>query len=82
MDNQLGPIVEHMGLCLVLYVSLDGRGFWGRMDSGICVAESLCYSPEMTTVLLIGYTPIQNKKFKVWKKKIHSGEDTSIGGRW
>ena len=35
------------------------------MDSGICVAESLCYSPEMTTVLLIGYTPIQNKKFKV-----------------
>ena len=35
------------------------------MDSGIWVAESLCYSPEMTTVLLIGHTPIQNKKFKV-----------------
>ena len=27
MDNQLGPIVEHMGLCSVLYASLDGRGF-------------------------------------------------------
>ena len=26
MDNQQGPIAEHMQLCSVLYVSLDGRG--------------------------------------------------------
>ena len=32
----------------------------------MCVnmAESLHYSPEITTTLLIGYTPIQNKMFK------------------
>ena len=30
----------------------------------MCVAESLCCSPETITALLISYTPIQNKKFK------------------
>jgi len=33
------------------------------------MAEPLWVSPEMTTTLLIGYTPIQSKKFKVWKEK-------------
>ena len=46
--------------------SLDGRGVWERMDTCICMAESLCCSPETTTTLLTGYTPVQNKKFKVW----------------
>ena len=32
-------------------------------------AESLCCSPESTTTLLIGYTTIQSKKFKVTKKR-------------
>ena len=36
------------------------------MDTCMCVAESPCYSPEMITALLIGYTPIQKKS---WKKK-------------
>ena len=44
--------------------SLDGRGVWGRMDTRICMAESLHGSPETTTKLLIGNTPIQNKKLK------------------
>ena len=39
------------------------------MDTCICMAESLCYSPEATTALLICYTPIQNA-FGV-KKKIN-----------
>ena len=46
--------------------SLDGMGVCGRMDTCACMAESLCCSPE-TTMTLIGYTPMQNKKFK--KKK-------------
>ena len=36
--------------------SLDGRGVWKRMDTCICMAESLCCSPETTTTLLISYT--------------------------
>ena len=47
--------------CSMLCSSLDGRGVWERMDTCICMAESLCSSPETITTLLIGYTPTQNK---------------------
>ena len=47
--------------------SID-RGAWQATVHGICRTESLHCSPETTTTLLIIYTPIQNKKFKVWKK--------------
>ena len=42
--------------------SLDGREVWGRMDTWICMAESLHCSPETPTMLLISYAPIKNKK--------------------
>ena len=38
------------------------------MDTCICMAELLCCVPETATTLLIGYTPIWNKKLK--KKKV------------
>ena len=50
-----------MGLYSVLCASLDGSRVWGRMDTCICMAKSYCCSPE---TLLIGYSPIQIKKFK------------------
>ena len=37
---------------------------WGRMDTCICMGETLLCSCETTTTLLIGYTPTQNKKLK------------------
>ena len=37
---------------------------WGRMDTCICMGETLHCSCETTTTLLTGYTPIQNKKLK------------------
>ena len=42
--------------------SLNGRRVWGRMDTCVCMIESLDCSPEAVTVLLMGYTPRQNKK--------------------
>ena len=51
-----------MELCPVLCGSLGGRGVWGRMDTGTRMAESLFCWPEIITTLLVGYTPIQNKK--------------------
>ena len=36
--------------------SLNGRGVWGRIDTCIRMAESLCCSPETITTLLISYT--------------------------
>ena len=40
--------------------TLDGRGVWGRMDTGTCMVESLPCSPVTTTVLLTSYTWVQN----------------------
>ena len=40
-------------LCSVLRNSLDVREVRGRMDTCICVAESLCCSPETVTTLLV-----------------------------
>ena len=39
------------------------------MDTYTGMAEFLCYPPETVTTLLNGYTPIQNKKFNLKKKK-------------
>ena len=57
MENQQGPAVQHRGLCPVSRVSLDERGVWGagRMDTCMCMAESLCCLPETITALLISY---------------------------
>ena len=41
------------------------EGVYGRMDTRICMAESLHCSPKTATTLLIGYTLTQNIKFKV-----------------
>ena len=45
-----------------------GGEFAGEMDTCICMAVSLCCSPEIIT-LLIGYTPVQYKKSKLGKIK-------------
>ena len=49
-----------MELDSMLYTSLDERRVWVKMDSCICMGESLHCSPETVTTLLIGYSPIQN----------------------
>ena len=43
------------------------EGSWEKMNTHICMAESLRCPPEIFTTLLISYIPIQNKK-KVYKK--------------
>ena len=51
--------------CSVLSDTLMGKESereW--MYTHICMTESLRCSPE-TITLLIGYTPVQNKKFKI-----------------
>ena len=43
MVNQQRPTVKHRELCSMLCGSLDGREVWGRMDTCICMTESLSY---------------------------------------
>ena len=47
-----------------IYTMSYEREVWGRMDTCICMAESLHSSPETITTLLSGYTPIQNRKLE------------------
>ena len=56
MDNQQERTVYHRELCSMLCGSLDGRGVWGRIDTCICTAESLCCPPETVIALLISYS--------------------------
>ena len=35
-----------------------------RINTCICMSESLCYPPDINTTLLISYTPVQKKKKK------------------
>ena len=56
MDNQQGPTIYDKELCSIS--SLDRRVVWGRMNTYICIAESLCSLPETITTLLTGYTPM------------------------
>ena len=48
MDNKQEPAVLHREICSILCGGLDRRGVWGRMDTCICVAESLCCSLKLS----------------------------------
>ena len=68
MANQQGPTREHMELCSKVMWQPGWEGVWGRMDTCICMAEFLHCPPENVRTLLIGCTPLQNKKLKTLKK--------------
>ena len=57
--------------CTAQCDSLNGNRIWTRIDTCVHGAESLCCLPETNTALLIGYTPMWNKKpfFFFFKKK-------------
>ena len=59
-------LLNSTGNCAECYVTAKWEGSLG--NTCICMAESLWCSPEtITTFLLIGSTPIQNKKLKKHK---------------
>ena len=61
--------------------SLDGRGVWGRMDTCICMAESLL-CPHETVTSLLRYTTIQNKTLKKIKKKLSTSKSSKMTFGW
>ena len=74
-------------ILLIVMCQPGWEGGLREMDPCICMTESLCYSPETTTMLLISYTPIPNKKFIVWKTKqktqiINTGKDVEERESW
>ena len=59
----------------MLLATCMGGGFWGRMDPCICLAESLCCTPEIITTLLVSYTQYKIKSFKRSLKNFCCAED-------
>ena len=53
MDNQQGPSVQYKNFYSMLRGSMDGRGTGQRMDTCVCIAESLHYSETVTTLLTV-----------------------------
>ena len=49
-------------LCSMLCGSLDGRGVWQRVDTCVCMAESLCHAPE--TIRIVNWL-YSNRKLKL-----------------
>ena len=78
MDNQQGHTAQHMELCSMICSSLDGKGVWGRMETGIHIAESSHCLLETITTLLTGYTPIQSKKFSFFLKNTYHSKPLGI----
>ena len=62
--------------CYVAACTGGGLGENGYME---CTAEFLLCSLETTTTSLISYTPIQNKKLKVWGKIYSNKVNTQLG---
>ena len=49
--------------------SLDGKGVWGRMDTSVCVAQSLCCPPETNNIVNELATP----QYKMKEKRKEQG---------
>ena len=54
-----------MELCSNVMWQPGWEGGLGRMDTCMCMAESLLYAHESITILLIGYTPISKIKVQI-----------------
>ena len=66
-EESLAPgksqVLIHGTLCNAMWQP-QREGNLGGMDTCMCMSESLHCQPETVTTLLIGSTPIQNKKLK------------------
>ena len=50
MDGQWGPAVEHRELYSIFCDNLYRKRTWKRMDTCICIFESLCCTAEIKTL--------------------------------
>ena len=52
----------HTGNSAQCYVAAWIERGLERINTCICMSESLCYPPDINTTLLIGFTAVQKKK--------------------
>ena len=73
MDDEQGPTVKHSECCSMLCGSLDARGVWGRMDTCLCMTESLHCSSETITAVSVNWLYSDAKLKFMGKKKSNAG---------
>ena len=61
-------LMYHTGNSAQCFVAAWIKRRLGRINTCICMSESLCYPPDANTTLLIDYTPVEEKKKKKVKK--------------
>ena len=66
MDIQVASMSFAIVNSSMLCDSLDGRRLWGRMDTFMCMAESLLYSSETITTLLVNQLYPSTKQKKIF----------------
>ena len=65
INNQQGPTVQHRELCLIFWeYYINGKRFFKKIDTCLCITESLCCTPETNTTSLINCAPIKINFFK------------------
>ena len=77
-NTQYGPdknnnysTLKNRELCSIFCSKVNGKRIWKRINTHICITESLCCTPETNTTLLTNYEPIKNEKGKhcMWDSK-------------
>ena len=53
IDNQQRPTAQQRELSSVFCNNVNGKRIWKRIDTCICITESLCWIPESNTTLLV-----------------------------
>ena len=77
ITSKVVPIVRHMELYSMLPARLDGRGVGGEWIQVYVPLSPFAVHPPQ---LLIGYSPIQNKKFK--KQRLYGNWSIVWGMNW
>ena len=73
-NTQYGPdknnnysTLKNRELCSIFCSKVNGKRIWKRINTCVCITESLCCTPETNITLLINYK-IKQKSFKTFKK--------------
>ena len=48
----------------MIWSNLNGKRIWKRIDIYICLTNQFCCTSETIIILLINYTPIENKNIE------------------
>ena len=61
-NNQKGLTIQHRELRSIFCNNLNGKKNWKRIDTYICISDSICFVPEANTIVNQLYATIKFKE--------------------